>query len=165
MHDFVRYSLEQNFADMLVLSTGLAAAFLVLFAVAIAVARRLGFDGALPLLGAMTITLVLFVAGFTLFEAAALYLRTNGSGIERHGADREQFVTLSKAGFALVYLATALIGTATGYLLSRRRVRHPGRMAAAVGGAVLVFLLLALPFAEFANACNIGEAVFLDASC
>jgi hypothetical protein len=165
MVNFGRHFVEQEFFDVLAWSAGLAAGFFVVLVLVSAAARRFGLGGLGPFLAASAATLAVFVVGFTLFEAAALYLRTNGEGVQRHGADREHFVMLAKTGFALVYLATALVGAGAGYVLSRRRVTHPGRVAVGVVGAVLVFLLLALPFAEFLNACNIGEAVVLDARC
>lgn len=129
---------------------------------------RLAIGGTRSFAAASALTLGAFVVAFTLFEAAALYLRYDpfGVGAERQGADREQFVSLAKAGFVLLYAAVPLVGAGVGYVLARRlRSSRPRTVALAVSISVAAFLALTLPAAEFENACNIGEPVLLQSSC
>jgi hypothetical protein len=166
---FGEYLLEQDFLELLALSAGIAAGYLALLSTGAAVAAlRSHVDSANAFVPASALTLALFVMLFTLFEAAALYFRydPNGTGTERHGVDREHFVSLANAGFAVLYVVIPLVGAATGYVVARRlRSARPGRVAAAVSIAIIAFLALTFPLAEFENACNIGEPILLESSC
>jgi MFS family permease len=167
---FGEYFLEQDFLVLLALTAGIAAGYLVVVSggAAALAGLRSHSTGARPFLLASAVTLALFVMLFTLFEAAALYFRydPHGTGTERQGADREEFVSLAKTGFALLYVAVPLVGAGAGYAVARRlRSAQPWRVAAAVTIAVVAFLALTFPFAEFENACNIGEGVILEPSC
>jgi hypothetical protein len=167
---FGEYFLEQDFLALLALSAGIAAGYLVLVSAAAAAVAgvRSHWTGARAFVLASALTLALFVVLFTLFEAAALYLRydPHGTGTERQGADREDFVSLAKTGFALLYVAVPLAGAGAGYAAARRlRSARPWPVAAAVTIAIVGFLALTFPFAEFENACNIGEGVVLEPSC
>jgi hypothetical protein len=167
---FAEYFLEQDFLELLALSAGVAAGYLVLVSAgAAAVAGlRSGWTGARAFVLASALTLGLFVMLFTLFEAAALYFRHDppGMGTERQGADREDFVSLAKAGFVLLYAIIPLAGAAIGFVVARRlRSTRPEKAAVAVGMAVAAFLALTFPLAEFKNACNIGEPLVLESSC
>jgi hypothetical protein len=165
---FTEYFRDQDFFKVLAVTAVLAGGFLVALGAAAVIARRgLRFDGVQPFLAASAIALGLYVVGFTLFEAAALYLRTDphGGGIEKRGTDREQFVALAKTGFALLYLGVALTAAAVGYLVARSRSAQPRLVALAALAGIFVFLLLTLPFADFLNACHVGEPFVLDSSC
>lgn len=166
---FGEYLLEQEFLELLALSAGIAAGYLAFLSTGAAVASlRSRSDGTNAFVLASALTLALFVVCFTLFEAAALYFRYDprGTGTERHGVDREHFVSLANAGFALLYFVIPLVGAAAGYVVARRlRSARPGRVAAAVSIAIVAFLVLTLPLAEFENACNIGEPIVLQSSC
>jgi hypothetical protein len=165
---FIEYFRDQGFFEVLAVTAVLAGGFLFALAAAAVIARRLRYDGVQPFLAASAIALGLYVVGFTLFEAAALYLRTNphGGGIQKQGAERDQFVALAKTGFALLYFGVVLAAAAVGYLLARRRKSaRPGLVAVASLAGIALFLLLTLPFADFENACNVGEPFVLDSSC
>jgi hypothetical protein len=166
---FAQYFMEQGFLEILAMSAGIAAGYLVLTTAAAAVAGlRLHLEATRPFAVASALTLALFVVCFTLFEAAALYLRYDplGVGAERQGADREQFVSLAKMGFVVLYVAFPLIGAGTGYAVARRlQSVRPWRLALAVSISVAAFLALTFPAAEFENACNIGEPIVLESSC
>jgi hypothetical protein len=167
--NFGHYFLEQGFLETLALSSGIAACYLALVTTAAVIAGpRLRLDSGRAFVLALALVLGLFVLLFTLFEAAALYLRhdPHGTGTERQGADREDFVSLAKAGFGALYVAVPLAAAGAGYAVARRlRSARPWRVAAAVTIAVVAFLALTYPFAEFENACNIGEGVVLEPSC
>jgi hypothetical protein len=166
---FGDYFLEQGFLETLALGAGIAACYLALLTTATVIAGpRLRFDSGRAFVGASALALMFFVVAFTLFEAAALYLRydPHGTGSERQGTDREDFVSLAKAGFGLLYVAVLLVAAGVGYAVARRlRSAWPWRVAAAVTIAVIAFLAVTYPFAEFENACNIGEGVVLEPSC
>jgi hypothetical protein len=167
--NFGSYFLEQGFLETLALGAGLAACYLALLTTAAVIAGpRLRLDSGRAFVVASALVLALFVVVFTLFEAAALYLRyePHGTGTERQGADRDDFVSLAKAGFGFLYVAVPLVAAAVGFAVARHlRSARPWRVAAAVTIAVIAFLAVTYPFAEFENACNIGEGVVLEPSC
>jgi hypothetical protein len=144
---FAEYFLEQGFLELLALTAGIAAGYLVLVSIGAAAVAGVSshWSGAGAFVLASAVTLALFVVLFTLYEAAALYLRydPHGTGASRQGADREDFVILAKAGFVLLYTIIPLVGAATGYAVARRlRSARPGKAAVAVSLAVAAFLTL-----------------------
>jgi hypothetical protein len=167
--NFANYFFEQGFLETLALAAGIAACFLALLTTAAVISGpRLLFDSGRAFLAASALVLAFFVLAFTLFEAAALYLRfdPHGTGTERQGAERDDFVSLAKAGFVVLYVGVPLLAAGVGYGVARRlRSAQPWRVAAAVTIAVIAFLAVTYPFAEFENACNIGEGVVLEPSC
>jgi hypothetical protein len=166
---FPQFFLEQEFDELFLLTAGVAATFLIVLALMAWVANvRFGFGAARTFVVGSAITLAVFVVGFTVFEAAALYLRTEpfGSGVQRDGREREHFVAVAKSAFAVLYVAVLVVGAATSYLLARRRTpERAARTALIVAVAILVFLTITFPFAEFINACEVGESFLLESSC
>lgn len=152
----------------LVFASGTAFAYWIPLAGVVAlVGRRRSWPSRRAFILALAATLALFAVGFTAYESLVLHLRhvPDGGGAERQGYDREHFVATAEAVFAAFYVSLLIVGAVLGFLFARARSRRPARVAVAAAAAVAVFLALTFPFAEFFNACNVGEPFVLDASC
>ena len=116
------------------------------------------------LLSTVVPCVLLLVAGVWAFELAAIALRSYPSGGQLQGADWDAFRLLARAAFLSLYAVVLATAGAAGSLLGRRFGK--GR-AVGIGSAVavLAFMAITLPLAEFANACYVGEAFVLSSSC
>jgi hypothetical protein len=152
--DFVTHFIEQGSWETLLVIGVPAAVFVALVAAVVAVARRRVHVRAKPFLAAVAFSLVAFVVGLTIYEAAALYFRflPNGSGLERQDGSADTYVFSARAGFIALYAVVLGLAGGLGALLLRS-----GRWAAAATATVAVFMVVTFPYVDFLNECNIGQ--------
>lgn len=149
----VSHFIEQQGWWVSILLGVLTIGYLILVAaVALLLRRRLGV-GIKELLGALAISLGVFVVVMTIYENLALYFRSvpPGSGFERH--DRT-FAFLATIGVWVIYG----LHLALAWWLGRRRI--PDRRGAIMTtGAVAVFFVLTFPWVDFLSQCMIGRGL------
>lgn len=161
---FPEFVLEQGFADTFALLAISAAVYLALLGGASLAWRRFSTT---PVLGAVLIStaavLVVAVVGITLFEASALWFRSvpHGSGTQRQ-VGYEDFVAAARTAFFGLYASFVLLAVGGGFAIARRRVGRAAVAAVGSGVAVIVYLVLTLPFVEFMNACYVGRSFLSD---
>lgn len=162
---FPRYALEQDFARHLAILAVFAGAYLVLFAGALLLLRgRLGMPVVRAVLVSTASALVVAVVGIALFEAAALWFRSEspGSSTLRLGDSYEDFVDTARATFFALYAALVLLAIGSGFAIGRWRARRGGVAAVATALATAGYLVVTLPFVDFLNACEVGRPFILD---
>jgi hypothetical protein len=160
---FPEFALEQGFARTLALLAISATVYLVLLA---AVSLLWRCFSKTPVLGAVLVStaavLVVAVLGITIFEASALWFAPHGPGTERQGADYEDFFAAARALFFGLYASLVLLAVGGGFVIARRRTDRAAVAAIGSGVAVIVYLVLTLPFVEFLNACYVGRSFLND---
>jgi len=114
-------------------------------------------------LGGLSGALLFVVVALPTYVAIAFLIRHDPIG--PGGLERQTSAFLAAVEMTVFYglqVAAVALG-----LLRANRIAHvrAGRLGLATGAAVLSFLLLIQPLAEFANACYIGAGFLLHPSC
>ena len=145
--------------ELMGIFTAAAAVYLGVVALpTVALATRRRWPAVRAFVLALTLTLAFFAVGLGLFEMMILDLRPNGE-------DWERFAARAKLAFGVFYALVVTLGLALGFIFARGRSASPLWVAVAVATAIVTFLGLTFPLAEFLNACYIGDSLVLDAHC
>ncbi len=164
-NSFPEHFLEQSFdRDALLLAIASLIFLIALAGVLFLSRRRLGVSFVETVIASSAVVLIVAVIGITLFEAAALWYRSepHGSGYERQGGGFEDFYFWARVGFVALYTGLVLVAVGCGWVFGRVRVRRGAAVAGVTGIVVLLYLGLTLPFVEFLNACDVGRSFLID---
>jgi hypothetical protein len=165
---FPEFMLEQSFDETVVYLAIPALVYLALLAAVWLVLRRRPKAAVLGVvLVSSAAALAVAVAGITLFEASALWFRSDpqGSGSQRQGTDYDDFFASARAAFFALYAGLVLLAVGIGFVTARVRGRSAAVAAAGCAIAVAGYLALTLPFVDFLNACNVGRPFVSDSRC
>lgn len=149
--DFVGHFTEQGGWLTLLIVAAMAAGFLGLVVIAVLAMGRPAREQRKRFLLSVAICLGALVPALTIYELAALYVRSDppGSGLDR--SDYDTFVSAAHTSFVGLY--ALLVGIA---VLLGRTMLGSWRGAIAVAGTVAAFMVLTFPFVDFLTECNVG---------
>lgn len=108
---------------------------------------------------ASLVSILLAIAGITLFEAAASWYRPSGAGVS---VRTPVFLERAEIAFLGLYAGILVASAAIGWAFGRFRAHRERLVLLAVTIAVVSFLTASLPFVEFLNACHVGAPILAD---
>jgi hypothetical protein len=157
---FLEYVFGQGFRSFAVLAVP-ALVFLIAFAGALLLGRRRwGTSFVQATVISTAAVLLVAVLGIALFEAAALWYRTER--LSTRFEDFEDYFAWAKVGFLALYSGLVLLALGGGWVVGHVRARRGTTVAIVCGLAVVTYLGLTLPMVEFLNACDVGRSFIID---